>query len=166
MNKKRTLIIVGSLAGLLQWTHLQAASINTTFNVTANVLSTCSTVTANALDFNDYDPLTGADKDATTTIDVTCTNGTPFTVKLNGGNTGTITQRKLKEDAGSDELNYNLYTDASRTTLWGDGSTGQTVTGTGTGTAVQETVYGRISGGQNDKSVGSYSDVITVTVDY
>lgn len=165
MNKKQMLYVatLSSLFGILP---SQAASINTAFSVTANVLNTCSTVTATALGFGDYDPLSGTDKDSTSTIDVTCTNGTPFIVKLNGGTNGTITQRKLKEDAGSDELNYNLYTDASRSTLWGDGSTGQTLNDTGTGSAVQETVYGRISGGQTSKTAGSYSDTINVTVDY
>ena len=164
--KAKQIASVVILGGLFGFSSVQAASITTTFGVSATVLSTCSTVTATALNFSDYDPLSGADKDASTTIDVTCSNGTPFIVKLGGGTNGNITQRKLKEDGGSDELNYNLYTDASRTTVWGDGSTGQTVNGTGTGSAVQETVYGRIAGGQNSKAAGVYSDTITVTVDY
>lgn len=167
MHKKLTIIAAGTVLGLTCWAQsAQSASINTTFNVTATVVSTCSTVTATALAFGDYDSLSGADRDSSSTIDVTCTNGTPFAIKLNGGTYGTITQRKLKEDAGSDELNYNLYSDASRSTLWGDGSSGQVVNGTGTGNAVQQTVYGRISGGQSDKTAGTYSDVINVTVDY
>lgn len=166
MIKIRTGIVIISLAGLFGNSSTFATSINTTFSVTANVLSTCSTVTATTLAFGDYNPLSGSDKDSTSTIDVTCTNGTAFSIKLNGGVTGSISQRKLKEDSGSHILNYGLFTDSSRGTTWGDGSSGQVVSDTGTGSAVQETVYGRITGGQNNRNAGTYSDTITVTVDY
>ncbi len=166
MGKIRTVIALTSVTSLLAFSNSFAASINTTFSVTANVLSTCSTVTATTLAFGDYNPISGSDKDSTSTIDVTCTNGTAFSIKLNGGVTGIISQRKLKEDSGSHFLNYGLFTDLSRGTTWGDGSSGQVVSDTGTGSAVQETVYGRIAGGQNNKNPGTYSDTITVTVDY
>lgn len=166
MKNKLVLRAAIGLLGIGFTTISSAESITTTFNVSANVLDTCSTVTATSLGFGDYDPLSGQDKDATSTIDVTCSNGTAFVVKLNGGVNGNISDRKLKEDAGDEELSYGLFTDASRSTVWGDGAVGQLVSGTGTGSAIQETVYGRISGGQNDKATGSYSDTITVTVDY
>lgn len=143
-----------------------AGSVNTTFGVSATVVSTCSTVTATALAFGDYDPLSGSNKDSTNTIDVTCTMGTPFAIKLNGGVNGTINARVMQEDTGSGLLSYGLYTNAARTTVWGDGSTGTSVSGTGTGSAVQQTVYGRIAASQTGKNAGTYSDTITVTVDY
>jgi spore coat protein U-like protein len=160
-------VILGSTLFALSFSsnYSFSGSINTTFSVTANVLSTCNTVTATTLAFGDYDSLSGSDKDTTSTISVTCTSGTSFSIKLNGGDNGTISARNLKEDAGTDTLSYGLYTDSSRSTVWGDGVTGSDVTGTGTGSAVTETVYGRISGGQT-KNTGSYTDTITVTVDY
>lgn len=165
--KKITILAATLGASLyLSSTASNAASISTTFGVSATVLSTCSTVTATTLAFGNYDPLSGSDKDSTSTINVTCSNGTPFSIKLNGGANGSISDRKLKEDAGSDLLSYGLYTDSGRTTVWGDGNSGQVVASTGTGAAVAQTVYGRVSGGQNTKNAGAYSDTITVTVDY
>jgi spore coat protein U-like protein len=68
--------------------------------------------------------------------------------------------------SGTHVLTYNLYLDPTHLTIWGDGSSGTgTVSGTGTGANVGTPVYGRIPPGQN-ASVGSYSDVITVTVTY
>ena len=70
----------------------------------------------------------------------------------------------------TDKLGYNLYTATARTTVWGDGtsSTG-TVTGTGTGLGgpqgITKTIYGRVPFGQ-DKAPDTYSDTITLTVEF
>jgi spore coat protein U-like protein len=145
-------------------------NVTTTFPVTATVLSTCS-VTAPALAFGNYTPGGGA-LAGTTAIAVKCTNTTPFTVALNGGTTsgGTIIQRLMAN--GGNTLQYNLYTNTTHTTLWGDGSTGGSVTQAGTGaglaTAVSLTVYGSLpDSAANQASVpGAYTDTITVTVSY
>jgi spore coat protein U-like protein len=70
-------------------------------------------------------------------------------------------------------LEYYLYTSLGANTVWGDGtgSTG-TVTGTGNGLGVpngiQHTVYGElpISAANQAVAVGTYTDTITVTVEY
>lgn len=86
---------------------------------------------------------------------------TTYTVALNGGTYGTIAQRK--QSSGSDFLLYNLYTDASRSVLWGDGSTnGVTVSSSG---SAPLDVYGSAPG-QQDVSVGTYSDNVSVTVSF
>lgn len=142
-----------------------AATNTATFGVSAMVNATC-TVVANLLDFGNYNPLSGSALTATTTVSATCTNGTPYTLSLNAGNTGNFTNRLLVN--GGNNLNYNLYTSSAYTTVWGDG-TGGTATnaGTGNGTAQPYTAYGRIPSGQNvPASVTSYSDLITVTVTY
>lgn len=143
-----------------------AATITTTFPVSAEIAATCNTVAATALDFGQYDPISGSVKDATSEIDVTCTTGTSFQIYLNGGLNGNITQRKLKADNSTDTLNYNLYTDAGHSTVWGDNSTGTPVADTGTGSAVKKYVYGRIDASQASSSSDTYQDTITVTVDY
>lgn len=147
-------------------TSAMADTITTTFPVTAEIASTCNTVTATALDFGQYDPISGSVKDASSEIDVTCTNGTSFQIYLNGGVNGNITQRKLKADNSTDTLDYNLYTDAARSTVWGDDNTGSSVADTGTGSAVKKYVYGRIAASQTGSSTDTYADTITVTVDY
>lgn len=141
-----------------------AATITTTFGVSATVINQCTT-SATSLAFGNYDPTSNTDTTTTNTITVTCTLNDSYTIALNGGTTsgGTITQRKMI--TGSDTLNYNIYQNSGHTTLWGDGTTGSTVSGTGSGSAQNITAYGIIPKLQVIPS-GSYTDTITVTVNF
>jgi spore coat protein U-like protein len=145
-----------------------AATATTTFAVTATVLKTCS-ASANALAFGSYTPGSGAVA-GTTTVSIKCTNGTAFTVALNGGSTasGTIAQRLMAN--GTNTLQYNLYTTSGYGTIWGDGTTGSTQAGTGAGVATANTltVYGQLPDSATNQSAvtGSYTDTVTVTVTY
>jgi len=145
-----------------------AATATATFQVTANVQTQC-TVSAADLAFGTVDPL-GANVDQTTTVTVRCTKNTPYTVGLNAGATAgaTLAQRLMAN--GADTMNYNLYTDAARTTVWGNSAAAPTWvsgTGAGLGTAQVLTVYGRVPTGQTNLAVGNYSEpTITVTVTY
>ncbi len=146
---------------------LFAAQATNTFLVSATINAACI-VTAGTLGFGIYDPSVAADVDNTSTINVYCTNGTPYTLKLNvGTGGGTFIQRTLISPA-SQSLDFNLYTTGGRTTVWGDGtsSTG-TVTGTGLGllTASPKTVFGRLFQAQ-DKPTALYVSTVTVTVEY
>lgn len=134
-------------------------------SVTATVTSNCS-VSTTAVGFGNVDVTLNTDVDATGGISVTCTNGTAWTAKANagGGSGATITDRKMT--SGANLLNYALYTDSARTTVWGDGTTGSAITGTGTGSAQANTIYGRVPSGQTTKPAGSYADTVTVTVTY
>lgn len=140
-----------------------AAQTTTTFQVTALVTSACS-VNASNLDFGSYDPLSVVDDTITTNINVACTLLTPYAIKLNGGSVNSnISARKMAN--GADRLDYQLYTSALMTTIWGDAVTGSTVTGTGLGVSTPHTVFGRIAALQN-VSAGSYADTVTVTVEF
>lgn len=141
-----------------------AATINTTFNVTATVTASCQNLSAGALAFGTYDPLSGSTTTGTSTVTVTCTQDAAYTISLNAGTSGSLSTRTMT--SGSNTLNYNLYKDASYTTIWGDGTgSSEQLSATGNGTAQSATVYGRIPASQN-VGIGSYSDTITVTVDY
>jgi spore coat protein U-like protein len=149
-----------------------ASTTTTTFAVTATVLSTCS-ATAAALPFGSYTPGAGA-LTASSTISVKCTKSTPYTVALNVG-TGTgaafSTGRLMTVAAGTNTLQYNLYTTNAYGTVFGDG-TGSTTTiggiGAGVATANSTTVFGQLlDNAVNQAAVpGSYTDTITVTVSY
>jgi spore coat protein U-like protein len=72
---------------------------------------------------------------------------------------------------GANTLQYNLYTTAAFTTVFGDGSgASQTEAGTGAGvaTAVSFTVFGQLPDNATNQAVvpGAYTDTITVTVTY
>lgn len=144
----------------------QAVTATTTFNVTATVSSSCS-ATATDLAFGAYNVASSTPLDGTSTINVSCTTGTTYTVALNvGTGGGSFTARRMA--SGGNTLDYNLYTTVGRSTVWGDG-TGSTATVAGTGSGLltpnAATVYGRIPINQ-DVAAGSYASVITVTVNY
>jgi spore coat protein U-like protein len=124
--------------------------------------ATC-TVSTSGLNFGTYDVFSPLDDDITATISVDCTKDSAYSLSLSSGS-GTFGSRTLTSPVGA--LTYNLFLDATHLTIWGDGSSGTgTFSGTGTGANVGTPVYGRIPARQN-VPVGSYSDLITVTVTF
>lgn len=144
-----------------------ASPATTTLNVTANVASNCL-VTAAPLAFTDYDA--SGTVDGSANLSVRCSKDTPYTIKLGGGANGTIAQRLLV--SGSNQLEYNLFTSAARTTIWGETVGTDTVPGLGKGLsstkATTHTVYGTIanSAANQDAPTGLYTDTVAVTVEY
>lgn len=146
-----------------------AGSTSDTFQVTATVSSAC-TVSGTVLDFGSgINPLTASvPVDASSTLTVRCTNTTPYAVALDAGlyaaSATTFSDRKMA--SGANRLAYQLYLDASRSTVWGDGSSStQTHGGTGTGSNQSVTIYGRVAA-LTGVVPGSYADTVTVTVSY
>jgi spore coat protein U-like protein len=124
------------------------------------------------LNFGAYTPA-GGNRDATTTLGVRCTNGVPFQIALNGGGSGSVTNRQMTSaTAPTEKLGYQLYTDAARTIVWGDGSGGSVVaTGTGGGFLALRsfTVYGRVpdsTANQGVAPLNNYQDTVTIVVTY
>lgn len=140
-----------------------AGSDSDSFTVSATVLDSCS-VNANDLAFGNYDPVASTPLDASTTIVVTCTNGTDYDVALDAGIGAGATVGARRMSAGADVLEYSLFTDASRSDLWGEAG-GDLVSATGSGLAQTHHVYGRVPVNQ-DAPAGDYEDTITVTVTY
>ncbi len=125
-----------------------------------SLLADC-TVSASGVVFGSYDVFNPGALDGAGNINVSCDPVTGFTVKLSSGG-GSYAQREMTGTSGV--LDYNLYTNASRSIVWGDG-TGGTSVGGGTGDNVNLPVYGRIPAGQN-LPAGSYGDTIVVTVEF
>jgi spore coat protein U-like protein len=140
----------------------QANPATTTFGVSATVLKDC-VVSATALGFGNY---TGALVNASSTVTVTCTSGTTYTVGLNQGlATGAlVTTRQMAITQPAGALNYSLLTGSYTGTNWGNTS-GSWVSGTGNAAPQPLTVYGVIPAGQY-VTPGSYTDTITATVTY
>lgn len=129
-------------------------------------------VTATPVSFGSYNVFNAGPLDATGTITVRCTSllslFVNYTIKLSKGLSGSYAPRQMAN--GTNRLNYNLYTDATRLTVWGDGSAGTSFISNGIlvvllGITVNHTVYGRVPALQN-VVVGSYSDNITVTLTF
>ncbi len=121
----------------------------------------CS-ISVQGINFGSYDVFGSQSVDSTGNVSVTCDTSTTYSISLSPGS-GSYASRAMTN--GLYQLNYNLYTDATRSVIWGDGAGGTGTVG-GTWTAdVNHTVYGSIPAGQN-AYVGSYSDSITVTLTF
>jgi spore coat protein U-like protein len=123
-------------------------------------------ISTTAVSFGVYDVFSGTATDSTGTITFRCTGNASVTINLNKGTSTTFTPRVLT--SGSSTLNYNLYTDAARSTIWGDttgGTSRYSNANPANNTNIVVTVYGRITSGQ-DVSAGSYSDTITATINF
>jgi len=133
----------------------------------------CSLV-ATPLVFGIYVPFSTSPDDVTATITVTCTATGSTTVPLAGAisltSVSTSHGRQLAD--GTYTLRYQTFLDSARTMFWGNGSgRGSMVPVVGSvspGVPFQQVsiVYGRILARQSGASVGSYTDLITATLNY
>ena len=138
---------------------LLAALVTAALAPSPAIAVSCSAASS-GVSFGSYDTLDPSPLDSAGDVRVTCDSSVPFTVSLNAGS-GPSGARQLS--GGSATLNYQLYSDAARTTVWGDDTYGNSVSTSGTD--VDLSVYGRIPGQQNVPA-GSYSDVLTITISY
>jgi len=144
-------------------TNAVAATATATISVTATVIATCN-VTGGTLAFGSYDVLSATPKDASLAITASCAKGTTATIGLDLGLHASGAIRRMA-DSTDQHMTYELYSDAGRTTVWGNSGT-DLVTYTATTYAPNNfTVYGRIPALQNI-ATNTYSDSITVTVTF
>ena len=150
---------------------------------------TCS-ITVSGLAFGNYPPATPTPVDSTALIQVQCV-GNPdpgqlgYVIRIDGGSSGDPASRFMP--SGPSQLDYNLYQDPARTTVWGDGTSGTLPVvqllpggmgmgmgmgmgggmgmGMGMGITVNHTVYGRSFASQ-DPAPGAYSDTPIVTIEF
>jgi spore coat protein U-like protein len=141
-----------------------AATATTSFQVQLTIEAQCLINSTSTLSFGTQGVLS-ANVDQTSTVQIQCTNTTPYTIGLDAGTgTGaTVATRRLT--GGGATINYSLYSDAARTSVWGTTIGSNTVASTGTGASQSFTVYGRIPA-QTTPAPATYTDTITVTVTY
>jgi spore coat protein U domain-containing protein, fimbrial subunit CupE1/2/3/6 len=123
-------------------------------------------VTVTPFNFGNYVPGSAAPLDVTGRIDVRCT-GTEgsFLATLSAGGGGSFAQRRMV--SGPNLLRYNFYTNAVRTTIWGDGTGGSSPSGGVKPRPGREDfllpVYGRVFP-QQSVGEGVYRDDVLVTI--
>lgn len=139
----------------------------------------CS-VSSSGLAFGTYQPLTftgkltSADVTSHASISIVCTGvvtGGGYTIALGPSTAGTgdrISTRYLANSNGGDNMRFNVYTNATYTTVWGDGNVGGLLGGSiPAGDSNQShAVYGKIPAGQNTLKAGSFTGSVTVTLTY
>lgn len=142
-----------------------AATATQTFSVQITLTQQCIFSTATGtLNFGTWGVLSAAQAN-TTTLNVQCTNTTPYNIGLDAGiGTGaTVAVRKMTNGAAT--VNYSLYSDAGHSTVWGNTVGTDTVSGTGNGSVQTVTVYGQVPA-QATPAAGVYTDTITATITY
>lgn len=124
----------------------------------------CSISVPSSVAFGTYD-VYGTFVDTTGTIRIGCILATNVTVDLSRGNAPSFAPRTMLN--GVQQLNYNLYLDAARTTIWGDNTGGSSHFSVGIIFIrnVDIPIYGRIPAGL-DVVAGTYNDAIIATINF
>ena len=122
----------------------------------------CS-ITTGGVAFGAYDVFSAAPVDAAGSVTYQCTLGASVVVQLGPGSAGTFTPRTLRRSG--EPLNYNLYLDAARTQVWGNGTSGTSTYSNFVTISfpVVVPIHARIFAGQN-VTVGSYNDSVVATI--
>ncbi len=151
-----------SLVGLACWL----------LSVGAAHAATC-TISATGVAFGTYNVFATSPGDSTGSIRFRCTgpgnssgNRISVTIGISRGASTTFTPRTMSGPV--DALGYNVFRDAARTSIWGDGTAGTQVyanTNVPRNTNVTVTMYGRVPA-QQDVRAGTYTDTLTVTIDF
>lgn len=166
MSSTRALVLCLALAVVVPVSNL-ADSATTTIAVSATVRRNC-TITTTPLAFGTYDPVVAnatAPLDTTATVTIACTMGTPAMIGLDDGSNAVASQRRLT-NGSSAYMNYQMFLDSNRTTVWGNASTNQLDAGTAPSKEPRAfPVYGRIPLGQ-DVPIGPFSDAVVATVNF
>lgn len=148
-----------------------AGSAPSSFSVTASVANNC-TISTTSIVFGAYD---GIVANATTPLDaagsviITCTKGAATTIGLNAGlngagATGGMT-RAMK--SGTAYLNYEIYKESGRTTVWGNVAPGLLTPAVAPDKNPRTfPTDGRVPAGQDVPAGASYTDTVTATVNF
>ena len=156
-------------AGLATFSASATTSSNhTSFTVSLTVQSDCAISATNLAFGPTGSALATTDVLATSNLTVTCSMGTGYAVNLDpGSTTGSTVLSRLLAGTGSNThtVQYQLYSDSGRGTVWGDSSGGTPVTGTGTGNAETITVYGKVPA-QTIPPADAYSSTETATITF
>jgi spore coat protein U-like protein len=157
--------VAGMLAAAGTWSQRsEAATHSANVAVSASVAANCL-VAAGTMAFGAYDPLATNDTaplDADGSFTVRCTRGVTAQVGLGDG-ANYSGGRRMLATAGN-YLNYELYSNAGRTTVWDNA--GNRVSYTAANKSPQTlTIYGRVAGGQ-DAAAGNYTDTVVAQAEW
>jgi spore coat protein U-like protein len=105
------------------------------------------------------------------TVSVTCTGGSPYSIAMDNGSNASGSQRRMI--SGGNFLSYNLYVDAAHTSPWSTATgasncttTGDCFLGTGNGSAQSVNIYGVVPTTATAPPSGTYTDTVTMTITF
>jgi spore coat protein U-like protein len=119
----------------------------------------------NQISFQQY---SSATIQTTGSISVNCTSGTAYSIALSAGLSGLTAQRTMFCGSCTPaRLTYQLFSDASYTTNWGNLPGTDTMPGRGTGSSQPYTIYAQMPALQYffaNGYGGNYTDLVAVTI--
>ncbi len=123
----------------------------------------CS-VSTTPLSFGVYDVFAAAPTLSTGSVVITCNRNERTTISISASSVSGIFQPRHMR-LSSDVMNYNIFTDATLATVWGDGTAGTATVGVNpkANTPLSVPLHGSIPALQN-LSAGTYADTLTVTI--
>jgi spore coat protein U-like protein len=130
-------------------------SINISFS--APVVPTCEITNVNDIAFGAYDPLSETNLDAAGRMSFKCGKGIAYKTYIVG-------TRQMVGAVEAENLNFELYSDDLRTTVFPSDNSGDSTVSFNNG-LITAMIYGRIPADQ-DVSVDTYSRILTATVEY
>ncbi|MES2683205.1 MAG: spore coat U domain-containing protein [Pseudomonadota bacterium] len=86
-----------------------------------------------------------------------------YTLQISAGLSTNQLERRMYMGASS--LRYNLFKDAARTQVFGDGNAGTGIVAATCATLCTVPVYGRLYGAQSG-TAGGYSDSVTISINF
>jgi spore coat protein U-like protein len=128
----------------------------------------CSIGSVSAVAFPDYDVFRGVPTDAQGSVTYSClgVGQNTVTIDLTAGRAGQFNPRQMRSPSAA--LPYNLFLDAGRGTIWGDGGGGTARYGPfqpPNNSPVVVPIFGRIPQGQN-AAPGTYTDSVMLTLNF
>lgn len=140
--------------------------------------ASCTFTSLPSLNFGPYDPYAAIPLDIATSATIRCTTtvggfGERITItsSIDRGGAPSFNPRQMR-NAQNNTLNYNLFTNTTRTTIFGDGTSGTSAPSVpntrvriNAPVTLTVNIFGRVFAGQ-DPSVGVYSDTLTYTVTF
>ena len=169
---KKLLAIVGliAIAGLATapaFADQADGKDTTTFEVKANVESSCKFTIASPVDFGALNVYNFGTQQKEGSVTVLCTSGPNYNIELDLGANASGSQRQMKKNGSAHFLAYDLFQNAAHDVTWGSGTDAQSFLGDGTRQVL--TVYGQMNWAEGllaSAPVGSYLDVVTATVNF
>lgn len=163
----RTWLSAVALSGMLiNGSPASAATANGVLTVQATVVATCAVGSGNLV-FGTIDPAVGTPALVNASVNVSCTQGTPFSVGLGDGVNASGSQRRMRGTSQSQYILYELFRDSAGTQRFGDTVSAQRLIGqTGLGAIANAIpIYGTITPGQSAPA-DTYSDTVPITIYY
>ena len=147
----------------MKWTMAALVVVAGLFGTSPAEAAKC-TLGTTPIAFGTYNVFSAAPVDSVGSLLFDCTGVKTISIAISQGQGGSFQPRALK--SGTESLYYNLFLDAARSSVWGNGSGGTQTYVTDPGRdPINVTIYGRIPPEQ-DVSFGSYADSVTVTINF